>query len=201
MAGATMKADSATRHRVLVRGSSIAAGSGVTDNYVDMLRRRFMHRKVEIINRSRKGETSFDGVETFFVDIDPLRPDILMLHFGVDDAFGGVYRSEFKENLVRIVRLAGERFKPAVLLLTSQPFADPYDMEAVGIFYRAIREVGVDLDCRMIPVHTYWAGYLEEAGVKPAEMLQADERLPNERGHAVIAEIAAVHLEAILSAD
>jgi len=184
--------------KILVRGGSIAAGCGVETNYVDILRRRYADRRVEIINRSRKGETSFEGVDSFYMDIDPCRPDILMVHFGVDDAYAAVYRSEFKENLVRIIRLAGERFSPVVFLLTSHPLDDPHEMEAVHIYYRAIREVAVDLGCRMIPVHTHWAGYLEETGVKHAELVQADVRLPNERGHRLLADIVAGHLNAIM---
>ena len=192
------KSQLTVRRKVLVRGGSIAAGCGVKTNYVDILRCRYLHRDVEIINRSRRGETSFDGVDSFYEDIDPCRPDILMLHFGIDDAYAAVYRSEFKENLVRIVQLAGERFKPVVLLPTSHPFDDPHEMEAVYIYYRAIREVAFDLGCRMIPVHTHWAGYLEESGVQHTELVQADVRLPNERGHRLLADIVAANLDVII---
>jgi lysophospholipase L1-like esterase len=192
------KSQLTVRRKVLFRGGSIAAGCGVKTNYLDVLRDRYLHRNVEIINRSRKGETSFDGVDSFYADIDPCRPDILMLHFGIDDAYAAVYRSEFKENLVRIIRLAGERFSPVVFLLTSHPFDDPHEMEAVHIYYRTIREVAVDLRCRMIPVHTHWAGYLEESGVKHADLVQADVRLPNEQGHRLLADIVAANLDGIM---
>jgi lysophospholipase L1-like esterase len=187
--------------RVLFRGGSIAAGCGVETGYVDRLRHRYGRPDVEIINRSQSGETSFDGVASFYEDIDPFRPDILLLHFGIDDAYGAVYRSEFKENLVRMVRLATERFRPVVFLLTSQPFDDPHEMEAVAIYYRTIREVAVDLGCRMIPVHTHWAGHLAESGFRQADLLQADARLPNDRGHALIAEIVSVHIDEILGGE
>jgi lysophospholipase L1-like esterase len=192
-----MKPDFPARRKVLVRGGSIAAGCGVKTNYVDILSRRYLHRDIEIINRARRGETSFDGVDSFSADIDPYRPEILMLHFGIDDAYGAVYRSEFKENLVHIIRLATERFKPIVFLLTSQPFDDPHEMDAVLIYYRTIREVALDLGCRMIPVHTHWAGYLEESGLSLADFVQTDVRLPNERGHRLLAEIVAAHLDVI----
>ncbi|PKN60779.1 MAG: hypothetical protein CVU53_01295 [Deltaproteobacteria bacterium HGW-Deltaproteobacteria-11] len=185
------------RRKVLVRGGSIAAGCGVKTNYVDILSCRYLQRNVEIINRSRRGETSFDGVDSFYEDIDPGRPDILMLHFGVDDADAAVYRSEFKENLVRIIRLATERFEPVVFLLTSQPFDDPHEMDAVFIYYRTIREVALDLGCRMIPVHTHWAGYLEESEIQTADLVQADVRLPNEQGHRLLADIVAANLDGI----
>lgn len=184
--------------RILIRGGSIAAGCGVTTNYGDILRRRYRHRDVEIINRSRRGETSFDGVDSFYDDIDSCRPDILLLHFGIDDAYGAVYRSEFKENLVRMIRLAVERFDPVVLLMTSHPFEDPFEMDAIDIYYRTIREVALDLGCRLIPMHTHWAGHLKASGLQLAEHLQEDVRLPNERGHRLFADIVASHLDGIL---
>jgi len=193
-----MKPDLPAKQKILVRGGSIAAGCGVKRNYVDILRGRYLQHNVEIINRSRKGETSFNGVDSFYEDIDPCRPDILMLHFGVDDAYAAVYRSEFRENLIRIIRLATERFNPVVFLLTSHPFDDPHEMEAVHIYYRAIREVALDLGCRMIPVHTHWAGYLEESGVGHTDLVQADVRLPNERAHRLLAGIVAANLAGIL---
>jgi lysophospholipase L1-like esterase len=184
--------------RLLIRGGSIAAGFGVTKGYADILRERYDPAGVEVINRSQYRHTSFDGIDYFYEDIDPYRPEFLLLHFGVDDAFLLVYRSEFKENLIQIVRLARERFNPLILLTTSQTFDNPYDMNAVNIYYRTIREVAVDLACEMIPVHTYWAGYLMNTGTPNIALVQTDTRYPNERGHAVIAEAIIQKLDHLL---
>jgi lysophospholipase L1-like esterase len=174
--------------KLLVRGGSIAAGVGVGRGYVDRVLEYCYHRGIELIDRTRHGDNSFDGIGTFHEDIAPHRPEILMIHFGVEDAFFPVYRSEFKENLVRMVRLARELFDPFILLPTSHTFVDPYEMDAVNIYYRTIREVCQDLGCEMAAVHTYWAGYLQDHGLKNADLVQGDGRLPNERGHAVLAE-------------
>jgi lysophospholipase L1-like esterase len=174
--------------RLLIRGGSLAAGYGVATSYVDILHGRYGPWGVEVINRSHHRQTSFDGIDYFDSEIEPFRPDLLMIHFGIDDAFFPVYRSEFKENLVQIVRLARKRFAPLILLPTSHTFDNPYDMEAVNIYYRTIREVAVDLACELIPVHTYWAGYLVEHGLSNADLVQEDTRYPNEHGHAVVAD-------------
>lgn len=173
--------------RLLVRGGSIPAGRGVGRGYAEILRDALAPRGVEVLNRSRCGETSFDGIGTFREDVLPFRPDLLLIHFGMDDAFAAVYRSEFKENLVRMVRLARRRFDPVILLPTGHVLPRPYDMEAAEIFYRAIREVAVDLDCRFVPVHTFWAGFLRETDLDPSDVLQADPRWPNEKGHEILA--------------
>ena len=181
--------------RLLVRGGSIPAGFGVAKSYVDILQGFCTARGIELINRSRPRENSFDGIRSFFEDIDPFRPEILLLHFGIDDAFFPVYRSEFKENLVRIVRAAREAFDPLIIMPTSHTFDDPHEMDAVNIYYRTIREVCLDLSCELIAFHIYWAGYLEEHGLTNSDLLLKDARHPNEQGHEVYAEALIARLE------
>lgn len=173
--------------KLLIRGGSIAAGVGVQKTYIDILREDPRLASFEIINRSAARNTSFEAIWNFDEEIDPVRPDILLLHLGVDDAYRPVYRSEFKENLVQIVRRARNRFDPQIILLTSHPFENPYDMEMVYIYYRTIREVSQDLSCEMVPIHVWWWGYLEEHGERIADYVQQDTRLPNEKGHALYA--------------
>ena len=185
--------------KILIRGGSIAAGLGVARSYADILRETYKPRGIEVVNRSRAGETSFDGMDFFERDIEPYRPEILLLHFGVDDAFSSVFRSEFRENLVHIVRLARERFDPLVFLLTSHAFDDPGDRDAVGIYYRGIREVAADLYCEMIPIHIYWAGWLLARGLPSSDFLQLDRRYPNERGHEIYAEAVTRSLDKVLA--
>ncbi len=171
---------------VLIRGGSIPAGYGVQRSYVDILREKL--NIVEIINQSRIKDTSFQGVRTFDEDIEIYKPNIVVLHFGIDDAYYPVYRSEFKENLVQIIRLLRKRFNPEIILLTSHPFDNPYDMEMIYIYYRVIREVAVDLNCDMVPVHVYWIGALEEKCASLTDYVQQDCRYPNECGHELYAE-------------
>ena len=90
---------------LLIRGGSIAAGMHKTCSYPYLLSDELARHGIEVVNRSQRGDTSFEAVRTFYDDIDPYRPNILLLHFGVDDMYRPVYRSEFKENLVQVVEL------------------------------------------------------------------------------------------------
>jgi len=174
--------------KLLIRGGSIAAGFGVTRSYADILTKALLPRGIEVINRSRYRENSFDGIGTFNEDIANFGPDILLVQFGVDDAFGYVYRSEFQENLVQMIRLTRLRFNPVIFLATSHTFDNPNDMDAVYIFYRSLMIVASDLGCHLIPVHSYWAGYLEEQNISSKDLTLSDSRYPNESGHQVIAD-------------
>jgi lysophospholipase L1-like esterase len=184
--------------KLLIRGGSIAAGHGVKKSYAVILEESLLKKGVEVINRSRYKETSFDGIGTFNEDIVNFKPDILLINFGVDDAFGYVYRSEFQENLVQMIRLARLRFNPVILLATAHTFDNPNDMDAVNIFYRSLRIVASDLHCEFIPVHNYWAGYLEEQNLSSKDLVQSDPRYPNEKGHQVIAEAMMTRLSKVL---
>jgi hypothetical protein len=174
--------------KILVRGGSIPAGVGVRRSYVDILKERYAPMGVEVINRSRAKETSFEGVETFDEDITPFNPNILIVHFGIDDAFHPVYRSEFQENLVQMVRLARDRYISFNLLSTSHSFDNINDMNAVNLYYNSIMKVSKDLDCILVPVHVYWPGYLHSRGLSTRDFVQDDARYPNEKGHEIYAE-------------
>jgi hypothetical protein len=71
-------------------------------------------------------------------------------------------------------------------------------MDAVNIFYRSLGIVATDLQCKLIPVQHYWAGYLEENGLKNTDLTLSDSRYPNEKGHEVIAQAVMNSLRRVL---
>jgi len=182
---------------MLIRGGSIPAGCGVRRGYADILKGWCRSKGIELINRSRAGENSFDGVRSFDEDIAPFRPRLLILHFGIDDAFGCVYKSEFKENLVRMVRSARECCKPVIIMPTSQSFDSAYYMQPAHFYYQIIREVCIDLGCQMVPVHSCWDRYIREQGLMHTDLVQKNVLHPNERGHAIFAKAIINRIELI----
>lgn len=188
----------ANKLKFLIRGGSIAAGRGVSRSYVDILKDNPLLKDIDIILSAGNGHTTFDCIWDFEQYIGKYNPDILLLHFGIDDIYLPVYRSEFKENLVQTVRLAVQ-FNPYIILMTSQPFRDKYEMESANIYYRAIREVAVDLKCDLIPIHLYWANYLYENRYYHRDFIQNDNRYPNEKGHEIFASAVMQKMEMYLS--
>jgi hypothetical protein len=163
--------------------------------YADILKEKLAPSGMEIINRSRYRETSFQGVWTFDEDIEPFKPDILLLNFGIDDAFHPVYRSEFQENHVQIIKRARKLFSPRIILATSHTFDETYEMEAVNIYYRSLRIVAKDLLCELIPIDSLWAGYIYEKSLSSSELCLADARYPDERGHEIFADFVYDYLK------
>lgn len=174
--------------KILIRGGSISAGKGVKIPYPELIARE-TEKDWVIINSSKIGDTSFNGVWGFKEEIEIYHPDILMLHFGIEDAYYPVYRSEFKENLIQMVRKARGLSDPKIYLLTSHVFTDPYVMDSINIYYRVIREVALDLFCTIIPIHMHWAGLDQYCNSKIHDLVQADDRYPNELGHRCYSDI------------
>lgn len=186
--------------KIQIRGGSIAAGKGVAKCYADILRERLAEYDIDIILTAAVNDNSFDGNWYFFREINIHKPDLLILHFGIDDIYAPVYRSEFKENLVQIVRLARSNFNPVIFLMTSQPFESEYEMNSAGIYYRVMREICLDMSCEYVPVHLYWANYLYENGLKHGDFILKDDRLPNYRGHEIFADCLMKRFEPFLKA-
>lgn len=172
---------------ILIRGSSISAGHLVKKSYVDILYRDPAFSNDTIINISRFGDSSFQCVWQFD-EVLSYNPHIIIIHFGMDDIYKPVYRSEFKENLVRIVQKAREASIRNIILTTLHLVRNEHHQEAVYIFTRTVREVALDLNCQLASVHLEWMNYLYETNSSLDALLTSDDRYPNETGHILIAQ-------------
>ncbi|MEW6526520.1 MAG: SGNH/GDSL hydrolase family protein [Spirochaetota bacterium] len=172
---------------ICIRGGSLSAGHNVITSYVDILSHDGLLQAHTLINLSKLGDSSFEGVWQFDTVLLH-KPDILILHFGIDDIYRPVYRSEFKENLVRMVQKARNASINHIILPTLHLVRNQYDMNAVDVFTRTVREVALDMDCLLAMVHIEWINYLYETGQSLDRLLTVDDRYPNEQGHALIAE-------------
>lgn len=183
---------------ICIRGGSISAGHSVSRSYVQILSEDEKIRKHSIYNISDSGDTSFQGVWGFD-KILVCRPDLLILHFGIDDIYYPVYRSEFKENLVRMVQKARAASIPQIILPTLHLVDNPYEMETVSVYTRTVREVALDMNCLLATVHIEWFDYLERTGNPVNSLLGDDERYPNENGHELIAQAIKKKLLTVLT--
>lgn len=182
--------------KILIRGGGIPAGIGVNKTYVDIIRENLPG--IEIINRSREKENSFNGIRTFNEDIDCFSPEVLIIHFGIDDAYHPVYQSEFRENLINIIKLARKRFNPYIILLTSHPFDNQYEMEMIYAYYKSIIEISMDLLCYLIPIHAIMTSYIADQYYTISDFVQIDYCYPNEKGHEIYANAILNKLKVVM---
>lgn len=173
----------------MIRGSGVACGTGVEKSYFDIVKDRFDSIHFDLIRIAKFKDTSFDIIRTYSSDIKRIKPDIVFVHIGLEDAFFPVYRSEFKENLVQFVRLCVNDAIQNICLMTSHPLNDIYEMETMEIYNRTVREVALDLQCKLLPVHLIWYGFMDENKIRLSDLLLLDSRYPNQKGHELFADI------------
>ncbi len=172
---------------IVLSGGSITSGYATTQSYVAMLSSDEVIKQHNIINVSHFGDSSFEGI-WHFDRVLQHKPDVLIIHFGMDDIYRPVYRSEFKENLVRMVQKARESYIKHIIMPTLHLVPNQYDMDAVNVFTRTVREVALDLHCHLATVHIEWMNYLYDSNDTLESLLTHDYRYPNEKGHCLIAK-------------
>jgi len=174
--------------KILISGGSIASGYRTDKSYAQIIKESSLMNNVELFNLSEPNENSFYAVRSFDEKVVPVKPEIILIHYGIDDAYHPVYRSEFKENLVQFIRLAQKSFSTEIVLTTSHPFQDEFMMNELNIYYKTIREVAHDLNCGYIPLHILWYSLLDEIQFKHKDCFDIDERYPNNKGHCLYAK-------------
>jgi hypothetical protein len=185
---------------LLIRGGGIAAGVHATTSYATLLSDLLRLHGIDVINRSRDRDTTFQACWSFEEDIAPYQPNFVLFHFCIDDIYRPVYRSEFKENLVQLVRLCRVRYNATMFLATAHPFSNDFEMLSALIYYRTIREVAIDLNCHYIPIHYLIADELAEHSLVMKDIVHTDERYINDIGHRLFFNIISRKVLSAISA-
>jgi len=127
--------------RIVFFGDSITQ-SGLYAGYIEtFLLTRFPDKQFEIINRGISGETLSgtseieqnpprpDAHKRFSRDITPLKPDVLVSCFGMNDGnyhpFSEELFAKYRSGVERLIRRAAEQAKTKLVIMTPPPF-DPY---------------------------------------------------------------------------
>jgi len=173
---------------ILFRGGSPLSFSEGIRTYPRIIAEDTCCQHHNIHTVTHRGDTTFELIWDFDEEIALLRPNILILQFGVDDMFRPVYRSEFKENMVQAIRRARLQFAPTIILCTTHLFKTRYENDAAEIYNRTTREVATDLDCLYIPLHLVWMNHIHEKGVDVQDLLETDSRFPSQSGHNLTAD-------------
>ncbi|MBL8216985.1 MAG: hypothetical protein JNK87_40070 [Bryobacterales bacterium] len=170
----------------------------------------------ETVNRGVRGNTTEHGRERFAADVLAVKPDVVILQFGINDSTVDVWKSppaksarvtvaRFRENLtyfVESLKSAGAR----VVLMTFNPLAwtekmtamygkAPYQPgEPMGFnagrepYLQAIREVARQQGVVLVDVDAAFREYAATAGQSLNDLL-LDGIHPNTRGHEVVARL------------
>jgi len=169
-------------------GDSLPQGwlvqAGFFARFGEGLQQRFPSARLEFHNFGVPGDTVFDGLARL-EPVLAVHPDLVVVQFGINDCFSGVYRHEFQETLGILV----DRLQQAgalVLLATSNPLRAPVDQDAVRHFYTAIREVGRSRGAPVAHLDQLWVAHTTAAAGAEG-LYQPDGVHPSDAGHEILA--------------
>ena len=111
---------------VLVFGDSLSAAYGLSsdEGWVSLLAKRIADRRLawQVTNASVSGETTAGGLARLPGDLKRLRPAVVVIELGANDALRGQPVSGIRANLVRMIRLVREaRAQPVLVGLMIPP--------------------------------------------------------------------------------
>ena len=167
-------------------GDSLTFGWEVDRSFFDRamatLAERYPATALQGLNAGIPGDTAQGGSRR----LSPLlhrSPDVVVVQFGLNDAFLGVPLPAFERALEDIAvrcRAAGA----APVLATSCPLRDARDDDLADRYYHAITAVGARLECPVAALHAWWRRHAPAGAA-----LHGDDGVhPSEGGHRLLAD-------------
>lgn len=157
---------------VVILGDSVANGYGLQDGegFVDLLSKRI---GIEIENLGRNGATTEASIPRVEKEVLPLKPSLVIVELGGNDALNKVELAQTRQNLTTIIeRLHKEKIPVLLLGCRGGIFSDKYfDM------YEELAE-------------THELAFIPDMlkGILDSPSLKLDAVHPNAKGHALLAD-------------
>lgn len=171
-------------------GDSLTYGWMVSKGYLDyldeMIRSRYPESRVEILNRGVPGDTALDGYSRLKRDVARDGADLVLVQFGLNDAYTGFSPDEFESNLERIITALKSSFNPEIALLTSVYIKMP-EYRRVLEYYDRITGLAERYALPAAQVHKYWEARVA-GGADFYKLVQGDGVHPTEEGYRLFAE-------------
>jgi acyl-CoA thioesterase I len=176
---------------VVAFGDSITEGYDVAHSYVHYweaaMRNRFPAAPLRVVNAGCSGDTTFDAVRRMRQDVVAYAPHLVFVQFGINDCFSAVYRSEFRENLLWIIRRLSEETSADILLMTSVLLRETRDREALERFYDVICEFAAEHSLGLFRMDILWRDAMRN-GPQFDQLILPDGAHPSDDGHRHIAD-------------
>ena len=181
---ATLAADSAAAHKIVVLGDSLAAGFGVdpSEAFPALIQAKIdaAGGSEKIVNAGESGDTSADGLGR----IDWLlkqRIDVLILELGGNDGLRGLPLTSTHTNLQAIIDRVKYKYPKALIIIAGMQMPPNLGEEYDSAFRKLYPDLAAANHAALIPF------LLAGVGGKP-ELNQPDQIHPNVAGHKIVAD-------------
>ena len=180
-AGTTVHAAETNKPVIVVLGDSLSAEYGLPrdSGWVALLRRRLADERIDysVANASISGDTTSGGRARLPALISRLKPQIVIVELGANDALRGVPLSTTEDNLRSIVKEA-QQSKAKVVLVGMYVPAN-YGPAYTQRFHRIYGTLAKEFDVRLVPF------LLAGIESKP-DMFQSDQMHPTQQAQPVL---------------
>ncbi len=178
---ATEPQQKASTIRILVVGDSLSAEYGLRRNsgWVWLMQQELTqtHRNSEIINASISGDTTSGGRARLTPLLARVRPNIVIIELGANDALRGLPLAMSQQNLTAMIREA--QASGAKVLVTGMQIPPNYGREYTEAFKKMYEETTRANKAVLVP-------FLLEGIAENRMLFQADGIHPNESAQATI---------------
>lgn len=191
---------------VLAIGSSSTQGIGASSpaaSYPSRLQfalaRRFPGAEVEVINAGKAGETADRTLERLNIELDRIKPDLVLWQVGTNDALNGAVSEPKFEAVVERGISSIERHKSDLLLVDPQFIRKVVDPARYERFVQTLERVAEkEHICLFSRYHLMkMLADSSDSGVEP--LLAPDGLHMNDAGYACIAERLAGQIQDLVS--
>lgn len=199
-------------------GDSVTAGAAAEGEYLyemvyhaqlqRLLVKRYPQCLFSTVNAGINGMNATGGLEYLVRDVVPLRPDLLLISYGLNDAPGGLEKiTQYKSALQDLINTARETGINDMILITpnymptretdkiperwrhlTEQFIALQTDGVLAAYAAAIREVGVSCHVAVADVYAAWEA-LEKKGIDTTAMLANGLNHPDEQGHTIAAKV------------
>jgi len=177
--------------KIIALGDSLTYGWMSARGYLDylkiMLLTKYPVHRVSILNKGVPGDTALDGLRRIEQDVTTLSSDLVMVQFGLNDAYTDFSPEDFQKNMESIILTIKQKTDSEILLLTSVALLNPGENRIAQEFYHKIIECGTMYNLPVAAVHQYWEKKIS-SGIKHTSLVQSDGIHPTEKGYELMAE-------------
>jgi acyl-CoA thioesterase I len=166
---------------LLILGDSLSAGYGMEleQSWVSLLETRLEERgySYHVLNSSISGDTTQGGLTRLPRLLDRYRPQIVVIELGANDGLRGIDPGITRENLASMIRQS--QAIGARVLLTGIRLPPNYGSAYLQQFESMYSDLASEFDTLLVP-------FFMDGVAVDADLLQADNIHPNERGQPVL---------------
>ena len=168
---------------LLILGDSLSAGYGMEreQSWVSLLETRLRERGYSyfVLNSSISGDTTQGGLTRLPRLLDRYRPQIVIIELGANDGLRGIDPGVTRTNLANMIRQS--QAIGARVLLAGIRLPPNYGSAYLQQFEPMYTDLASEFDTLLVPF------FMDGVAVE-ADLLQADNIHPNERGQPVLLE-------------